>query len=259
MTRSKLQRLRSLAAVPALALGAAAAATGEPADYAFRVLLDEREIGAHEFRIEHEGGREIVESRADFDVRLLFVNVYSYEHRDREVWEDGCLARLESETDDNGRRFAVRVERREEGTVVEAQGDARTVPGCLRTFAYWDPSFLEAQRLLNSQDGSLVDVAVTPLGETELRIDGEAVPARGFRVEGEQGLRLTLWYAVEDERWLALESLREGRVLRYLPRDAGEVRFPDASALAGRSGSAPVSGVRPATHQVKAITSATAR
>ncbi|MEE4380820.1 MAG: DUF6134 family protein [Pseudomonadales bacterium] len=234
MAPSVLQRLRSLAAVPTLVLSAAAAATGDPAAYAFRVLLDEREIGAHEFRIEHEGGREIVESRADFDVRLLFVNVYSYAHRDREVWEDGCLARLESETDDNGRRFAVRVERREDGTRVETRDDARTVPGCLRTFAYWDPSFLEAERLLNSQDGSLVDVAVTPLGETELRIDGAAVPARGFRVEGEQGLRLTLWYAVADDRWLALESLRDGRVLRYVPREADEVRFPDGSVLAGR-------------------------
>lgn len=131
MARSTLQRLRSLAAVPALALSATAAATGEPTDYAFRVLLDEREIGAHEFRIAHEGDREIVESRADFDVRLLFVNVYSYEHRDREVWEDGCLARLDSETDDNGRRFAVRVERREEGTVVEARGTrARSPAAC---------------------------------------------------------------------------------------------------------------------------------
>lgn len=80
-----------------------------------------------------------------------------------------------------------------------------------------------------------MDVAVTPLGETELRIDGVGVPARGFRLEGEQGLRLTLWYAVEDDRWLALESLRDGRVLRYLPREAREVRFPDGSALAGRS------------------------
>jgi hypothetical protein len=217
----------------ALLLAPLGARASDPIDYAFRVMLDDMEIGTHEFRIERADGREIVDSRADFDVRLLFVNLYSYEHRDREIWQDGCLVALESRTDDNGRAFAIQAERRDDGLLVDRGQESEVLQGCVRTFSYWDPAFLEQERLLNSQDGSYVEVRVTPLAETLLQVDGAAVPARAWRIEAPQDVDLKVWYEVGTERWLALESVRDGRTVRYLPRDAREVRFPEAMIASG--------------------------
>ena len=45
-------------------------------------------------------------------------------------------------------------------------------PGCVMSFAYWDPRILQADRLLNSQTGEFTAVQITPRGR-------EAVPVRG--------------------------------------------------------------------------------
>ena len=80
---------------------------GEDQRWRFRVLLDDREIGYHDFSVRREGASERVEIRAQFDVRILFINAYRYRHENTEVWQHGCLARIESQTDDNGERLQV--------------------------------------------------------------------------------------------------------------------------------------------------------
>ena len=81
------------------------------------------------------------------------------------------------------------------------------------SFAYWDPRILEATRLLNSQTGELVPVAVTDQGTETVTVRGAERPATRHRITG-PGLSIDLWYA--DGRWVALEALADGgRRLRY--------------------------------------------
>ena len=68
----------------------------------FRVWLDDTPIGYHQVSINKEENRKTVHTQAKFDVRFLFVPVYSYSHETRELWEDGCLVNITSTTDDNG-------------------------------------------------------------------------------------------------------------------------------------------------------------
>lgn len=189
-------------------------------EYAFRVLLGEREIGAHTFSIRSEAGRRVVDSRADFDVRFAFVPVYSYEHRNREVWEDGCLRTMESRTDDNGREFRVRVENTAEGLRVASGDEVRQLEGCVKSFAYWDPSFLDEERLLNAQDGRYLEVDVRDEGTVALDLGERRVRVRQYRLVSAEGLDICVWYDADSGRWVALQSRRDGRLIRYVPREA---------------------------------------
>ena len=64
----------------------------------FIAYLDDQEIGYHHFEIIDRANETVVLTQAEFDVRFMFIPVYSYEHKNREVWSNGCLLSLESET-----------------------------------------------------------------------------------------------------------------------------------------------------------------
>ena len=198
---------------------ASLAEPSSPKIWRFRVMLDQRDIGTHEFTVSNHEGKRYIEIDADFDVKILFVNAYSYDHENREIWEGDCLASIRAETDDNGKRSRVVGEAVTDGfTVVTDEGAPQTASAaCLRSFAYWNPAFLDSRRLLNAQTGEVVDVEVTDRGEETLEIDGTPVPAQRYSLELEEG-PIELWYARENGQWLALEAAAKGgRTLRYEP------------------------------------------
>jgi hypothetical protein len=181
----------------ALALCCALGAHAAPRSWSFRVLLDGREIGRHAFTHEPVPGGARVVSEARFEVRFLFVTAYRYEHRAEERWQGGCLESLEARTDDNGVRRDVRVRPAD----------------CTRSFAYWDPSILRAERLLNAQTGEVVPVRSTAFGTESIAVRGRETSASRYRLTA-PGLAIDLWYAGSE--WVALESSVEGgRRLRY--------------------------------------------
>jgi hypothetical protein len=184
----------------------------------FRVLLDDREIGFHEFRVLNDGTEQRVEIDAQFDVKVLFITAYSYRHSNVENWRNGCLVSIRSSTDDNGDRLEVAGRTGEEGFVLERSGEPRELTGnCIRSFAYWNPGILTAGKLLNAQTGELVDVAIEERGAANVPVGDRSLPARHYRITMDDGT-IDLWYHRDSGQWLALEAPTEGgRVLRYEP------------------------------------------
>jgi hypothetical protein len=211
--------------------GAAGGLTGPAAAFApaqadaawrFRVYLDDKEIGYHDFFLDKRGldeGGEVHQllSVAKFEYRVLGLRLYHYEHENVETWSGGCLQSIASQTDANGQPYAV--EGQAEPTAsggfrVRSSAGEETLPGCVMTFAYWNPAFLQQDRLLNTQTGEFHEVEVSPPVRETLLLRGEPREAWRYRVAAE-GLRLDLWYSAERE-WLALESeVKSGRTLRY--------------------------------------------
>lgn len=215
---TKRLRVRSLFVLMLIIASATSAVADTTKRWLFDVYLDEREIGFHEFTVTERGGRQEVEITARFDVRILFFNAYSYDHENRETWEEDCLEEIEAVTDDNGASSKVGGRSADDGFVVSVNRDtSRFDATCLRSFAYWNPVILESDSLLNSQTGELVDVTIRPHGEVILDIGQQRVTAEKFTIEMEDG-PIRLWYSPGEKRWLALEAETEGgRTLRYVP------------------------------------------
>ena len=193
----------------------AAAAGGEPGQaWRFRVFLDDREIGYHNFHLAGAGDRMLLRSEADFEYRLMFLTVYDYRHENTETWSGDCLYSVESRTDANGEPYSVDGRRTDDAFRVQASAGEASLPECVMSFAYWNPAFLRQKRLLNTQNGEYLEVEVSaPVPETRV-VRGELRPALRYRLEAGE-LRLDLWYSTDNE-WLALESeVRGGRILRY--------------------------------------------
>ena len=181
----------------------------------FRVLLDDSEIGHHTFNLKKQNDTAFVSIKADFDVKLLFFSVYTYEHENHETWKGKCLESISSHTNDNGEKFYVRGNSVENMIRVKTPAGTERLEGCVKTFSYWDPDFLNSERLLNAQTGELTDVRIENLGETNIEVQGKNTAARHYRLVTEE-FSIDLWYSANDQEWLALQSTTsEGTVLQY--------------------------------------------
>jgi len=185
----------------------------------FRVFLDRDPIGEHSFQVAPaangpgQNGKQVL-SKASFDVNVLFFNAYRYRHESREEWRDGCLERIRASTDDNGTAYTVAGDKQADTLNIQVNGEARRLPHCVSTFAYWDRDFLKRPRLFNPQTGELLDVQVTAAGTEPRVFQGRTVEAERYRLRA-NSLDITLWYT-PDGRWIGLESdTGKGRTLRY--------------------------------------------
>jgi len=179
----------------------------------FRVLLDGREVGRHQFTLAVDGQQRELRSEAQFAVRVLFIDAYRYLHEAVERWNGDCLQSLDARTETNGRREFVSATLRE-GRLAVVRPEGRDLhAGCVMSFAYWNPEILKARRLLNSQTGELVAVTITDQGEETIDVRGEPRRATRHRISAGE-MQIDLWYA--NGQWLALEALvAGGRRLRY--------------------------------------------
>lgn len=194
-----------------------AMASGEDR-WVFRVFLDDKPIGFHEFRVsDNDGGRQ-VEIKAEFDVKFLFFNAYSYAHRTTESWAQNCLREIEAVTNANGEQSRIYGQHAENVFRLEnGDGSGTLESECIRSFAYWNPVILESERLLNAQTGEILEVTVVPHGPDTLSVGANRIAAEKFVIEMQDG-PITLWYSADTRQWVALEApAKGGRMLRYEP------------------------------------------
>ena len=180
----------------------------------FKVFYGDTEIGEHHFNLVKNKGSEKVEIKADFNVDILFINVYSYTHNNIEVWKNSCLNSIESSTIDGGDEYLVKGIN-ENGTFkINSNLGYEEVDGCVKTFSYWDKTFLESESLLNSQTGEIVDVDISYVADEKLLVRDEFIDTKKYKVKTDE-FNIDLWYSDKNE-WVALHSTtQDGKKLRY--------------------------------------------
>ncbi|PKO91639.1 MAG: hypothetical protein CVU15_08450 [Betaproteobacteria bacterium HGW-Betaproteobacteria-1] len=183
-------------------------------EWPFTAYLDGKEIGHHRFAITESDNAITLTSEADFQVKILFINAYQYQHRASEVWQNDCLQKLEARTEEN-RDVSLVVGRQQSGSFkVEGPKGQLALPDCAMTFAYWNPKMLQQDKLLNPQTGEWLDVDIRRIGRETIEVRGQPVTAERYRLTAPK-MKIDLWYSDKQE-WLALESTTpEGYLISY--------------------------------------------
>lgn len=183
-------------------------------EWRFRVFLDNKEIGYHNFFLQQMDRQSQLQSEANFEYKLLFVKLFDYQHENTESWQDNCLIKIESRTDSNGEPFSVSGALEGNNFMLSGSAGEAELPACSMSFAYWNHAFLQQQRLINVQNGEVIDIDVSQPELVQLEVRGVIQPAYRYRL-GAGEMKIDLWYS-ENHEWLALETdARGGRRLRY--------------------------------------------
>ena len=204
---------------PAIAALFAATLAAHAADgtrtYAFKAFLDGKPIGAHIFTVADEGGGRKVTSEADLRVKIIGITAYHYHHHAEEQWSGDCLSALAADTDDDGKPASVKLVKSDDANVITTNAGSRSEPGCLMTYAYWNPALREQRRLLNPQTGKLDAVKVERVASGRVMVGGKEVAATDWRITGGDS-PVDVWISEQGE-WIGLDSMVSGgkRKLTY--------------------------------------------
>ena len=212
MTHHALKTIAGAATLlAATTLAQAAPAGGE---WNFRALLDGKPIGQHRFSVSAQGDEREVVSEANFTVKFLGITAYRYRHKATEQWRGDCLAGINSTTNDDGKTSTVRGLQQGDALNVVAGNDKDSLPGCVMSFAYWNPAIQKQTHMLNAQTGKLEAVQVARIGSGSVEVRGQPVTATHYRITGPTN-PIDVWYSAQGD-WVGLDStVAGGRKLSY--------------------------------------------
>ena len=186
-------------------------------EWAFDVYLDKTKIGQHTFQLNN--AQQLV-SQAKFNVKVLFINAYQYQHKAVENWQNNCLTALEADTVEDSVNTVVKGKLNAENFVVDNGKETQTLPTCPMTFAYWNQKILTQSKLLNPQNADWLDTKITKLGTELLEVKGRKVETTHYGLNaslyGKPKLNIELWYETANNNWVALKSITpEGYIINY--------------------------------------------
>ena len=183
-------------------------------DWKFDVTVDDKPLGTHVFTLADDGTRRKLHSEAHFSYKIMFVEVYRYDHVADEVWRGACLARLDSKTEERGEPMKVSAAQTITGFVVDGPKGRITLPRCVMSYPYWNPKMLEQTHLLNPADADWSPAKSTKVGRETIAVRGVKVEADRYHLDAGKAA-LDLWYSPAGD-WLGLRSITpEGRVVDY--------------------------------------------
>lgn len=190
-------------------------------EWAFDVYLDKTKIGEHVFKLSDD---KTLSSHAKFNVKLLFINAYQYEHQALEAWDNDCIKSLEANTVENKIKTVVKGKRKGDFFEVSSGKDTQKLLACTMTFAYWNPKILGKTQLLNPQNAEFLDVSFKKIGTPILEVKGKPTETTHYKLNaslhGKPKLNIELWYSGEEQEWVGLKSVTpEGYNINYQLKD----------------------------------------
>ncbi len=173
-------------------------------EWNFDAILNDRIIGQHNFKIDNSESL----SEANFHIEFLFMDIY-YKHTSSESWDNGCLIKINSQTNDDGDHFKVTGKLEGKDFKLKVNDNSFQYLNCIMSFSYWDSKILEQSKLLNSQNGELLDVKFVFIKDELMLVRQKKIMTKHYELvatkEGDEKMKIQLWYD-QEMNWVGLSS-----------------------------------------------------
>ncbi len=201
--------MRCWAIAGALLIGITMPAAARDLDAKFLIERKGKVIGYHAVDVTPTEAGARVDTRIEMRVGLGPITFFKYDHRATEIWRGEDLISLVSETDNNGDQSSVNAKRYGDQLMITGTGFEGPAPEGAMPSSYWDKNLVEANAMINTQTGEILDIDTSLVGETVAPNDR---PAEQYRLVGT--IALNLWY--DGERWVGSNFTVDGEELTYV-------------------------------------------
>ena len=212
--RPALAQTLAVLAVGLLPAAVTAASTSDSMRLDFTVLKDGDAIGHHQIELVRNGDQEKVSIKTDVVVKVVYVPVYRFEHRASEVWQNGHLVSLRSQTNDDGEKHTLQAVAKDDRLEVTGDGTVSQASDEIIPASLWNRDLVSQTVLLNTLTGKQMAIKVADLGAEAVRVHGSTVPAHHYKVTGE--LERELWYDQSDRLVLVKFTAKDNSEIRYV-------------------------------------------
>ena len=200
--------MKTALAVIILVLFSVMPASARDHDANFLIKRAGKVIGFHHVAISRSTHGMVVETTIRMRVKFGPIRLFRYDHSAVAEWRGGALHSLWSETNNNGDVDYVRLIRGNEGFVIEGSGFSGRAPAQAMPSSFWNKEIVNADVLISTQTGELINVTVAQIGRTRAP---HQRPAEQYRMVGT--LALDIWYDGPD--WVGSSFTVDGEELTY--------------------------------------------
>lgn len=180
----------------------------------FIVLYKGHRIGAHTVLYSTENGNMQVDTEIHLLVKVAFFTVFAFSHRSEEIWRDGQLLSLKSETIEHGETLYIEGAATPDGfRVVSKGGPFITCAATLTSNCRWTPAVLEQETVVDAQHGSIIGVSTRKFADEDIVIADRQVRATRYTFLTPY-LAGSIWYD-EENLWVRGEFERDGSRIQY--------------------------------------------
>jgi Family of unknown function (DUF6134) len=140
-----------------------------------------------------EPGRDgiTVQTRAHFEVKMLGVRMYREDADRTERWQGNRLVSFRGVTDKGEGPAEVKGEARGNNFVITSPQGTVNAPASVHPANPWSANFVRSNTMMRPDSGKLEQVRVGGGQETTVKIDGAAIPAVKYEVDG--STKYTVW------------------------------------------------------------------
>lgn len=189
--------------------------TPEPGDQiVFNVLRKGNPFGRHEVRFsETPDGDLLVDTEVRLKAGMGPITVFSYALDASETWSEGRLVALDGTLKSSGSEGRVTAlvddgQLSVDGTEFSGAVDLGILPS-----SHWNILQTQAEKLVSTEDGEIIDVTVTEQGVETIEAGGEMIDATRYLMDSD--IDVDLWYDVEG-RWVKLAFEARGQSIEYV-------------------------------------------
>lgn len=150
----------------------------------FDIVRKDDKIGDNVVDIDRHGDTTTAKNKTNISVKVMYVEVYRYQHNCSETWKAGQLVAFKSQTDDNGTKHVVEVapSASPDKITLIVDGKKSEEPKTLAPASLWSKELITRTELFDPADGKRMSVKVTDLGDEALTIDGVKHQTRHFQL-----------------------------------------------------------------------------
>ena len=227
---------RLILALMSMVCGSVTAAAAEDLPYGpshvFAAFRNGERIGTHTLTFQQNGDKRVVTTSIDFSVKALGLTMYRYMHRGQEVWTGNTFESISTQTDDNGTKYALKAKHEAGGVSVVRdgggasrmsandvgfqQGRARqeTLPASTVPSTHWNFNQVKQASMLNSQNGNLARIQITPRGRETIKTANGTLQATHYSYTGD--VIMDQWFD-DKGRWVkATFKASDGSTIEYI-------------------------------------------
>lgn len=179
----------------------------------FDVIRKGKSMGTHQVSfVKTEDGDLVATTDVDLKVKIGPFTAFQYRLDSTEIWKSGRLVSLDGKTNDNGDAAFVSAMRdgetlRVAGSVFQGDIDGDIIPS-----SHWNIDQVRSNRMLSTETGEVLDMAVTSMGRELIEVSGEEIEANRYLLDSD--IDLDLWYG-DDGKWLKLTFKARGETIEY--------------------------------------------
>ena len=187
-------------------------------EIAYHVLREGATFGKHIATFKRDGEDFIARNDIEIVARVFGIAVYRYTHWSEEIWRDGLLMDVRSETNKDGKKKSVRGERKDGVLNVRGDGREHALSGFVLTTSLWHGRTPEAEVLLDMEDAELREIGTRFVGTEKVKVEGQPKPARHYLLS--RDMERDVWYG-EDCRLLRVgfNTKKDGSRIELQPYD----------------------------------------